>query len=139
MDESWRWLALACANRALGEAECIHAWAYSGPLGARAGLFFGLVGARAGTNDSRRNEIALVATALLAVLGHRGDAASLLPKHMASTVDNSAGQTQTNKINVARQCAANLVSCSAMSPLIQMIARSNKLVSCIDWVTVDHL
>jgi hypothetical protein len=49
--------------------------------------------------------IALVATALLVVLGHRGDAASLLPKHMASTVDNSAGRTQTKKINVARQRA----------------------------------
>jgi hypothetical protein len=57
--------------------------------------------------------IALVATALLVVLGHRGDAASLLPKHMASTVDNSAGQTQTNKINVARQCAAT------WSPVLQ--------------------
>src|ERR1700751_4128061 len=50
--------------------------------------------------------IAPFATALLVGLGHRGDAASPLPKHMASTVDNSAGQTQTNKINVAKQCVA---------------------------------
>jgi len=34
--------------------------------------------------------IAFMATALLVVLGHRGDAASLLPEHMASTVENSA-------------------------------------------------
>src|ERR1700751_2923939 len=57
--------------------------------------------------------IAFVATALLVVLGHRGDAASLLPEHMASTVENSAGQTQTNKINVAKQCAATC------SPVLQ--------------------
>jgi hypothetical protein len=76
--------------------------------------FFGLVGARAGTNDSRcMKSIALVATALLVVLGHRGDAASLLPKPMASTFDSSAGQTQTNKTNVARQCAAT------WSPVLQ--------------------
>jgi hypothetical protein len=45
--------------------------------------------------------------------GHRGDAASLLPEHMASTVENSAGQTQTDKINVAKQCAAT------RSPVLQ--------------------
>jgi hypothetical protein len=50
--------------------------------------------------------IAFMAMALLVVLGHRGNAASLLPEHMASTVKNSAGQTQTNKMNVAKQCAA---------------------------------
>jgi hypothetical protein len=38
--------------------------------------------------------IAFMATALLVVLGHRGNAASLLPEHKASTVENSAGQTQ---------------------------------------------
>jgi hypothetical protein len=72
--------------------------------------------------------IALVATALLMVLGHRGDAASLRPKHTASTVDNSAGQTQTNKINVARGCAAT------SSPVLQCHVDpdcSEKLVSCI--------
>jgi hypothetical protein len=57
--------------------------------------------------------IAFMATALLVVLGHRGDAASLLPEHKASTVENSAGQTQTNKINVAKQCAATC------SPVLQ--------------------
>ena len=57
--------------------------------------------------------IVLVATAFLVVLGHRGDAASLLPEHMASTVENGAGQTQTNKINVAKQCAATC------SPVLQ--------------------
>jgi hypothetical protein len=34
--------------------------------------------------------IAFMAMALLVGLGHRGNAASLLPEHMASTVENSA-------------------------------------------------
>jgi hypothetical protein len=57
--------------------------------------------------------IAFMAMVLLLVLGHRGDAASLLPEHRASTVENSAGRTQTNKINVAKQCAATC------SPVLQ--------------------
>src|SRR5215831_2538920 len=52
------------------------------------------------------NSIALVSAALLVVLGHHGDAANLLPEHVASMVDNRVGHTQTNEINVAKQCAA---------------------------------
>ena len=110
--DGWLWLArIVC----WAKHKCFHAWAYSGPLGALAGLFFSvwwaleLVRMTCGVMKS----IDLVATALLVVFGHGGDAASLLPKHMASTVRNSAGQTQTNKINVARQCAAT------WSPVLQ--------------------
>jgi hypothetical protein len=59
--------------------------------------------------------IAFMATALLVVLGHRGDAASLLPKHMVSAVENSAGQAQTNKNKRRKTVRGNLLSCSAMS------------------------
>jgi len=52
------------------------------------------------------HSIALVSAALLVVLGHHGDAANLLPEHVASTVDNRGVHTQTNEINVAKQCAA---------------------------------
>jgi len=53
--DGWRWLArIVCRAK----HRCFHAWAYSGPLAALAGLFFGFVVAIAGmTNDSLRSAL----------------------------------------------------------------------------------
>jgi len=59
--------------------------------------------------------IAFMAMALLVVLGHRGNAASLLSEHMASAVGNSAGRAETNKNKRRKTVRGNLLSCSAMS------------------------
>jgi len=116
VDESWQWLALACANRVLSEAwmlPCLGLfWPASSSGGPLFSVWWALQLVRRMTRGAMKS-IAFMATALLVVLGHRGDAASLLPEHMASTVENSGGQTQTNKINVAKQCAATC------SPVLQ--------------------
>src|ERR1700751_754341 len=59
VDESWQWLALAGANRVLSEAWMLPCSGLFWPASSSGGpLFFGVVGAIAGTtNDSRRNEI----------------------------------------------------------------------------------
>ena len=53
------------------------------------------------------NSIALVSAALLVTLGHHGNAANLLPEHVANAVDNRAGHTQTDEINVAKAPSSN--------------------------------
>jgi hypothetical protein len=44
-------------------------------------------------------------TLLAPALGRLGGGAATLSNHPAGTVEKSAGQTQTNEINVAKECA----------------------------------